>query len=562
MKLLQQLSEAANIPLDQLKDKMKKDPRVKMVFQRSLNLDELKDPVEFVKTIHFYIFNNPKVREWVAARGDRRDFSKQWVKKLANLTNPTRKMDQTDLDWLQELVKALFKDVTYVQKNDLSKRAAEGLHAFVNGNRNRLDAYDAREIESLNLKSSGPVTLYLGLLFDEKSLRPDSYLGYGHGLKFLQSIREGKRIVDLEYDTPTLWTKDKDRALLQALYGSDSSWRRKADAADAEGKIGKHKGQLAFVISTLASPDDVVVDLSLLGDATGWPPKDGIAYSSVILKPGKHVSRIVSRHTPEGEVDPLGAPTEETADLDHIKQLLTMFGRLLKLPFPKVEYEDMSRFTYSPEVMSQLKMLTDPEVKEKVGKLLNATLSFYKKHLQGLDFSKLAGQSKEQEAAYQALRTIVDQLETGVRHRAYANPASPRLSERKAGYVRFSDLDTGDQLLTAEVHDSKAEALAAVIASQKRWTQWDVQHILHGLAEIANPSITFPDKLHLTSWKQQKPFVDAAVDGFYQVIGRPKPESHLQQAKDFLEVTTEATKVARAAKLLQRVRDAALEAGQ
>lgn len=560
MILLQQLTEAANIPLDQLKDKMKKDPRVKMIFQRSLSLDELKDPVEFAKTIHYYIFNNPKVREWVAARGDRRDVSKQWVKTIAKLTNPTKPMSQTDLDWLQSLVKELFKDVTYVQKKDISKRATDALHAFVARHRNHLDDYSAKELESLDLKSEGPVTVYLGLLFDEKSLRTDNFLGYGHGLKFLQSIRDGKRIVDLDYDGYTIWTKDKNQALLWALYGDEAAWRKESDAAG--GKIGLRKGRLAFVVSTLATPDDVVVDLSALGDATGWPTKSLPSYSSVILKPGKHVSRIVSRHTPEGEVDPLGTADTESTDLDSLEQLLTMFGRILKLPFPKVEYHDLTRFAYSPEVMSQLKLLLDPEVKEKVGKLLNSTLTFYKKHLQGLDFSKLAAQSKDHEEAYKALRKVVDEFDTALRHKDFANPQSSRTSERAAGTVRIGDFNTGDQVLTAEFLDTKAKDIADVIASQKRWTKWDTQHALVGLAKIANPSIVFPDKLHLTSWKQQKPFVDAAVDGFYKAIGQPKPESHLEQAKDFFKLTTEAAKVARAARFLQTVREAALSAGQ
>ena len=558
MNFLQQLDEAANIPLDQLKDKMKKDPRVKMVFQRDLQLDQLKDPVEFAKTIHFYIFNNPKVREYIEKRGDRRDVSKNWFKRMAKSSNPTEKLTQIELDWLQSLVKELFKDAAYVQKKDLSKRGYENLMHFFNDRGRTLDAYTAKEVESLNFKGDGPVTLYRGLLFDDKSLRAEERFGYGDGLKFLAAVRKGKRVVDLTYDEHTVWTKNKDQALLQALFGSEAGWRSVSDTK--EKKIAKYKGKLAFVISTLADPDDIVVDFAEFSAATGWPPKDQPAYSSVILKPGKHLSRIVSKHTQEGEEDPISQ--DETQDLDDIEQLLTMFGRILKLPFPTIEYEDLSRFTHDPDIMKQIKILIDPQMQEKIGKLLNATVSFYQKHLKDLDFTKLADQSGSNSKTYDALRKIADIFDSYIRHKDFANPNSVRAHERTVGTGHIRDLTSGDRMLSAQEYDMNAVDAANVIASQKRWTKWNLSSVWRGFAKVADPNITFPEKLHLEGWKVQKPIVDAAVDGFYQILGKPKPASYAEQAKEFVKVAGEAAKVARAAKFLQSVREAALSAGQ
>lgn len=558
MNFLQQLDEAANIPLDQLKDKMKKDPRVKMIFQRTLNVEELKDPVEFAKTIHYYIFNNPQVREYISKRGDRRDVSTHWFKRMAKSSNPTEKLSQMELEWLQSLVKELFKDVTYVQKKDISKRGFENLMSFYNNATSTIDAYTAREVESLGFKPAGPITLYRGMLFNEDSLRDKNGYGYGEGLKFLKSIRQGKRTVDLDDDQYVMWTTDKSRALLQALYGNEASWRSADDIKD--GKIGKYRGSLAFVISTLAAPEDIIIDFSEYHAAHGWPPKNQVGYHSVIVKPGKRLARVVSRHTKEGEVDAI--PQDETEDLGNIKQLLTMFGRILKLPFPEIKYENLSRFTHDPEVMEQISVLIDPEVKEKIRKLLNATMSFYQKHLKDLDLTKLADQAGQHSDAYAALRKIEDEFDGYIRHRDFANPNSVRAHERTVGTAKIKELTSGDQFLSAESYDGNAVEAANVIASQKRWTKWGLSGVWRGLAKIGNPNIHIPDKLHLEGWKVQKPVVDAAVDGFYKVLGKPKPDSFAEQAKEFVRVANEAAKVAAGAKFLQAVREAALSAGQ
>lgn len=554
MKFLQQLDEAANIPLDQLKGKMKKDPRVKMIFQRSLAVEDLKDQAAFLKTVHYYLFNNPQVRAYIEKRGDRRDISKGWAKRLAATTNPTSPLKQMDLDWLLAFVKELFKDVGYVQKKDLSKRGHESLMSFFHNVRNSFDTYAAKEVDSLDLKPDGPITLYKGLLFDEKSFRSEPYVGYGQGLQFLKWVRQGKRTVDLNYDGYTLWTTNKNQALLQALYGTEASWRKESDAAS--GKIATYKGQLAFVISTLASPEDVVVDFSKYGEQFGYPTKDQPGYHAVVLKPGKRLARIVSRHTQNGEEDFVSQDeTDDAVGLDDIEQLLSMFGRILKLPFPEIMYEDLSRLTYSPEVMKQIAILTDPEVQEKIRKLLNSTFSFYQKHLKDLDLVKLANQAGQHSAAYTAVRQIVDAFGTNISHKNYGT---------KPGYheVKLADLTNGEDMLTSSVKDSYAEDVARIIATQKRWTDWSIANRMHGFAKIADPNIDIPEKLHLTGWATQKKLVDAAVDGFYMAIGKQKPESTVEQAKEFLKVAAEAKRVARAARFLQKIRAAAISAGQ
>lgn len=554
MKFLQQLDEAANIPLDQLKEKMKKDPRVKKIFQRSLAVEDLKDPVAFLKTIHYYLFNNPHLRAHIEKRTHAQDLFQKWSKSLAARVNPSNPLTQIDLDWLMSFVKELFKDVDNTQRKNLSRHVQNSLLSFFRQERATLDLPTAKEVESLDFKPDGPITLYKGMLFDEKSFRSEPYVGYGQGLQFLKWVRQGKRTVDLEYQDYTLWTTNKNQALLQALYGAEASWRKEADAAS--GKIGAYKGQLAFVISTLAGPDDIVVDFSKYAEHYDYPAKDQPGYHAVVLKPGKRLARIVSRHTQKGEEDFVSrGETNDAAGLDDIEQLLSMFGRILKLPFPEIKYEDLSRFTYDVEVMKQIAILLDPEVQEKIGKLLNSTMSFYRKHLKDLDLTELTDQAGAHTSAYEAVRRITDLFNLYIRHKDYGEKTA-------FGGVLIRDLSNGEDLLTASGRDGDAEDIARIIATQKRWTDWGVASKMYGFAKIADPNIDIPEKLHLSGWAVQKKLVDAAVDGFYKVIGRPKPESTQEQAKEFLKTLQEAKRVAYAARFLQRVRAAAISAGQ
>lgn len=558
MKFLQQLDEAADIPVDQLKDKMKKDPRVKLIFSRDPQLDQIKDTAEFIRTLRFYLFSNAHVRQHLSRRADRRDISKNWWDRFAR-TKPTDKLHQSDLDWLAQLVKEFFKDVGYVQKRDISKRAFEAFSDWYSKERRGLDAYTQRELDSLGFKPDAPVLLYRGLLFDERSLRT-SEMSNAEGLEFLKSVRKGTRTVDLQYDEPTIWTTDKNTALLQALYGSNEAWRNVDDIKDR--KVEKYRGLLGFVVSTLASPDDVLVELAQLEPVYNWPGKLSPAYNTFALKPGKLLARVVSKHTSTGEVDPISNKDDDTPDLSQIKENLTLFGRILKLPFPEIEFEGFGRNAHRPEVMAQMKLLLDPEMKEKVSKLMNTVLNYYRKHLEGLDLEQLASQAGDETKTYEALKAIRDLFKTTIRHRAYADPNAPRRQHREAGFPQVKELKTGDEVLGGEFIGQELDDLMRTIISQKRYTQWDTGSPFTGLAKLADPSYKQPDKIHLAAWKVQKEFIDRGVDGFFKAIGEPKPESLADQVKRMMSAAREATRVAWAARFLQDLRAAALSAGE
>jgi len=553
MQFLQQLDEAANIPVDVLKDKMKKDPRVKQVFQRALNVDELKDPAEFIRTLRYYIFSNPQVRAHVDQRADARDVSKHWWKRIA-ATKPTDELKQIDLDWLQNLVKDIFKDVGQVQKGDLSKRAHDVLHVAFSRHFH-IDAYTARELGSLNLKPSRPITVYHGFHFDERSLKAgDNFLSYGTGLKFLKSIREGTRVVDLDLDDYTAWTKDRDSALRSALYGRDDSWR--GMDSNPEKKLSRHGAELGFVVSTLAEPEDVVVDMQKFGEKNYWPQEAHHSYNTVILKPGKRLARVVSKHTKAGEVDPT-ATEQGAANLDALQDQLSLFAKVLKLPFAEIDYRDLSWGTGAQGRLEQIKLLLDPAIKEKIGKLLNSALSYFKKYLADLDLAQLTAAAGANSEAYNVIKQLHAIFDEGIAHPAYADPNSPQRRGREAGYVKIKDLASGDQLLTSRAYDMRANELADIVARQKRWTQWNINGVVGDLARVVRPGLKLPEKLHLTGWKVQGPLLADAVTGFFQLIDEPVPATHAEQAKRIREVANEASRTAAAATFLQKIKAAA-----
>ncbi len=556
MNFLQQLDEAANIPLDQLKDKMKKDPRVKQVFQRSLNVDEIKDPDTFIRTLRYYLFSNPHVRAHIERRGDARDVSRHWWKNVTNNLRPGTPIKQTDIDYLMDLVKFLFKDFNQLQKNDLSSRAVETFHEWYRRGLNQLASYTAREFNSLNLRPDVPVRLYRGFMFDERSFRNEGgFLSNGQGLKFLRSIREGTRVANLEFENHTIWTTDKEQALRVALFGANNSWEKVDDSTPRQ--IRKHSGVLSFVVSTLAKPSDIMVDLSRTQEALGWP-STGPDVNVMVLNPGTYTCRLVHKFTPDGEEDPSVAKKEDDADLDSIKSQLSLLGRVLKLPWPQIEFRGTDIGAAS-KIVGQVGVLVDPETGSLAVRLMKQVISFYRKHLQDVDPKKLASQAGDNSKVYQALVKIHELFNGYIYHAKAADPSSSNRASRLAGTIRFKDVENADDLLTArpDHNNTRLRDAVAHIVGQKRWTNSTITSVFSGFARLGDPNYKVPDKIHLAGWAQQKVLVDKAMDGFYATIGKPKPSSYTEQAKDFASVLDRANVVAQSVRFLQELKAAA-----
>lgn len=552
MKFLQQLDEAANIPVEQLKDKMKKDPRVKMVFQRELNVDELKSPDDFIRTLRYYLFSNPQVRAHLDKRADVRNIGRYSWKLMDKTLRPGMELKQDTLNDLLSLVKDLFKDVGQLQKQDLSTTAVENFHDWYQRQSTQLHPYSARELDSLGLKPSKAVRLYRGFLFNERSFEERSGLmASGDAIEFLRSIREGTRVIDLKFDKHSVWTTDKDEAIKRAI-GLDK-WTKLT--GETERKVQRYQGLLGFVVSTLAEPKDVLLDLSQTKQALGWPGEGTPDARAMVLKPGDYLGRVVHRFTPEGEEDPTATKSDDT-DLDSVKSQLSLLGRILKLPFPTITFTGVDRNAWSPESMSQVGILLKPEVQEATIKLLKQVTAYYNKHLAKVSVQKVAAQAGENSATFAALKEIHELFSTSFRHQSF-----PLEKGRRGAYGSkdLKDIENFEELLTAQPDSEnyKLADAASHIANQKRWTDWRIGGVFRGFARIADPSYTVPDKIHLSGWKVQKELVDKAMDGFYTAIGKTKPESYAEQAKEFVRVLNKANVVAQLVHVLQKLKASA-----
>ena len=550
MSLIQQLDEASTIPIEQLKDKMKKDPRVKVLFTRDPQLDQVKDVPEFIKTLRYYVFSNPSVRQHIEKRADRRDISKSWWQRMAGM-KPDYALSDIELGWLASFMKELFKDVGYTAKKDMSKRAADALQSAVDGDRmHLLDTYAQKEINSLNIKPDGPITVYRGFGFSGDDLQIKG-TGVGEGLRFIQSIRKGTRTVDLTTDKATLWTTSKEDALHYALFGKGSEWREKSKTGQVEG----YNRLLAFVVSTLATPDDMIVQLSELSKVTGWPGSNSKRYHGVILHPGKFLVKVISKHDKTGEINAVDTSGDE--ELSGIRESLSFLGKILKLPVPDITFEGFGRFTHSPETMAEMGLLLNDETISRLDKLFGTVVRYYQKNLKHIDAKALAAQAGDEPAAFKALTELHEIFYRTIRHKTLADPESRDRAQRTAGYARIKDLTDPTLAVTAKSTHSELTTMAHVVAAQKRFTDWRSVSPFVGLAKIADPNYKAPDKLHLAAWSVQKQLVDRGVDGFFKVVGEPKPDTPSEQAARILELGEKATAVSWVARFLIDVKNAA-----
>jgi hypothetical protein len=224
MDLIQTLQEASGHPIDDLKKVMSKDKRVKAIFQKHLDLDDIENKGEFLNTVKFFLLNNRNVLKFVEDRDYIKDLSKNTLKKLREIR--PAELSQKHIDDLLEFTNALFREHGHVERSGMSPKTRKEILDWVNANGRYFDLTTAtrKELQSLpNIRPTRPILLYRGLLFSAGDLRErkryDGQLEVGNGLKFLRSVREGTRVVDLEWDRASSWTTSKQTAMQFARFG-------------------------------------------------------------------------------------------------------------------------------------------------------------------------------------------------------------------------------------------------------------------------------------------------------------------------------------------------------
>jgi hypothetical protein len=525
MQLIAQLNEASDVSLADLKKVLQKDPRVKQVFTKNLQLDEIKDPVEFVKTLRYHLLNNRNVLAFVGSIGNRtatpprpgvagsRSPGSQrlgaWDLSSIRKILPDHLTQQGVVD-IQEFVSNLFRDVTSVTNLTITGDTMSTLWQWLSGAkgyRGDLSYHAVRELLTFPaVRPEGPVRLYKGLAFYESSLK-EKDTGYGtmevgEGLKFLRSVRQGKRVVDIDNAFATIWTRSKEQAQRDAF--SDNSW---------EQKNPKIKGELGFVISVLAKPSDIVVDTDMLGPKVKHDP------AVVVLKAGKYTSRIVHKWTPEGEVDPNEKPADAPTE---VADSLMMFARIFKLPYPDPEFTSMDRGGDSPARKASFLELIKPEATAKITKAYDVLREFYNKFIKDVPESQMNSLAADPEYGKAAL--VAKEL-----HEFMANtkphPTMPderySASKGRKKYVPRHEL-TGQELWDGTTSFSAREAVGPMV-SPVRYTDWNTSNKINDIASMAGlPRIK---DAHRASGKVQQDQINKIIPAFCEFIGEPVPEN-------------------------------------
>lgn len=317
--LLKLLQEASTLRIEDVKKAIKKDSRVSAILGKEApRLDSIGDKDAFLSTIKYLLLNNSNVLEFVKRRDNVAKFSKKFD------FDPLRKARSKDLtqellDDLHAFVKALFSEHASVDRGSMSSALRKELSDWVNhsGRYYNLPLWAMNELKTIDaVKPSKKVVLYRGLLFKDYDLsETKSYNGTleeGNGLKFLKSIRAGKRTVDLEWDRPSSWSTSKATAEQFAKYGPASS-SFSATLQWLERGVKAIDGAMGFVIAVHADPSDVLIDMSKANIRSGYANE-----SEMILAPGSYLARIVKKFTVDGEVD---LSAETTADASTVTEL-------------------------------------------------------------------------------------------------------------------------------------------------------------------------------------------------------------------------------------------------
>lgn len=390
MQLISTLQEASEHHLDSLKKVLQKDARVKQILQAHLDVDDIENKKQFLDTLKFFVLNNRNVLQFVDSRDNVKSIASSQLARLRKLT--VDKLDQAAVDSLREFVSALFREFSYVEKNGISAALRKELVDWANGNGSYFDlpSWAQRELQSVpGLRPSRPVLVYRGLLFRGDSLkerpRYDGTIEVGRGLKFLRSIRAGSRVVDLEWDRPSSWSTSKEIAMQFAKFRSASSvfsatmnWLQRGDQ--------KIDGDLGFIVSYLARPEDILIDMTMLKTAAHLQHGDE---REVILKPGAYLVRVSTKYTKTGEVDPLAAD-EQADQIAEVVAMTQEFAKTWVVPdYSKVtggnwDSTDVDRLLMANESDKVLK-LASKLLKDQTVESMQQLIDFYNSKVKPLD---------------------------------------------------------------------------------------------------------------------------------------------------------------------------------
>jgi hypothetical protein len=538
--MLKLLQESSTLSMADVKKAMSKDKQASLIFKKDLTLDKIDNVESFLSSIKYYLLNNDNILNFVKSRNNIKDVDTTYLADVRKMR--ANKFDQGELDHLKQFVADLFKEYNTVSKGTMSPDLKKELTKWVNGNSSYFNFthWAQKELQSLpSIKPTKKVVLYRGVLFSEYSLRSkvsdyDGTLDEGNGAKFLKSIRENNRTVDLSWDRPSSWTSDKEVADQFAKYGSaKSQYGAMLQWFDRSKNDKAIDGALGYVISTLADPEDILIDMNMMSASIHFAHGNE---SEVILKPGKYLCRIVKKYTVSGEVNPDEVLAEE--DVESVKKAVAdvlEFVSDFKLP------EEITSMGHT--VMSGPRILRSEDFKRLI---LNSTstltmhsldkiLGFYRTHLNELADTDLRADrfTDERLGRYASqLKDLISKFRSPTVHAKFKDqPKSKgKLHELTAEEIRkdfnYIELDALEQNLLVKGLITNDMAARTFIT----------------LGEILNVQLPAKHVIIASGAAKQNIMINKVLDKFFEKIGIEQPDSKHEASKTMINLLKKASR--------------------
>ena len=530
MELLSTLQEASGHPVDDLKKVMSKDKRTKALFQKHLDIDDITNKAEFLNTVKFFLLNNRNVIQFVEDRDNVKSVSKHMLKKLRELK--PAELTQRNVDDLLGFVADLFREHGYVERAGISGPTRKELVDWKNANGRYFDLSRSTQRELMSvpgLRPTRPTLLYRGLLFSSHDLkerkRYDGQLEVGKGLKFLRSIREGSRIVDLEWDRASSWSTSKETAMQFAKFGSAQSnfgatlqWLERGSAGRAI------DGDLGFIISTLARPEDILIDIERL--VTAAHLKHG-SESEMILAPGTYTCRVSTKYNQKGEVDPTASTIDDR--VNSVVEAVREFARTWNVNVPEgIVSSEWSTIAVDRALergeADVFKKLASKGVKEEVLRSYTELKAFYDQHIANLNADSLQSLLADSKVG-KVVEWIIEfrKMMTGQdRHPAFKTPDNSRGRTTVDKMTPEQYREAGYTLLADRVKDGTGNG---------RYTDSSIGRHMNMLAKGFGKKDKADSEIHRKGRKDQEAHVDHVLDGFFETIGRERPADREEALK-------------------------------
>lgn len=538
MQFIQSLSliqESSALILPDLKKVMQKDKRVSPFLKRDSTFADLEDPKTSLETLKFYMLNNPNVIAHVKSRFNvaKNNLSK-WD---LDTFRKARNLEEKQFDHLKMVVQDIFKDHATLSRGTVSSDTMKELRSWANnsGRYYNLSSEAQRELSTIEtLHPSKPIVVYRGLLFQERDFRQRSEYDKSepNGVRFAKAIRANKKEVDLEWDRPSSWSKEKGVAQRFAMYGpASSNFMATFQMLSRKGAID---GKVGYIVSMLVDPKDVLIDFEKARATIGQFENE----AEVIVKPGKYHCRIVKKFTPEGQVDVVSDNSETLKAISEIKRELDQVANIKTADLDVItNISDASPWKANPVPIDLLRNkvfgkaavnstttmvlhLHDELLKH--GKVINAAMKKISRDEVATD--------DELSKVYAAAKNFLDSLRASI-------DAESAESHRKTMKTR---LDFERAVLHANsFYDSQEVA--------------DFKKLGDHLG-VAAPSKTH---VHQTTKPKQAAYIDAVMDKFFKEIGVAIPEDPAEKKTAFINLLKKAIRNHQTAKMIKNAVQAA-----